>query len=132
MVEFDKTSGKTAYIHLKMIEYMIKQRSFIYQTFDGNVYKVSDTCELINESWSPTAPITAFIDADSQTFKLQPFLDDQHVQLILAMSPKGTLSPNFKQPANDGEMMSYVAALWSPSELYLTGFLPSLLVSRLH
>ena len=128
----DKTSGKTAYIHLKMIEYMIERRPFIYQTLDGDVYEVSDTLVSIDKRWSPTAPITAFIDADSDTFKLQPFLNRPYVRLILASSPKGTSSSYWRQLAQDGIMRRFVAALWSPKELFLTGFVPSLLVSRLH
>jgi hypothetical protein len=127
------TSGKTAYIHLKMIEYMIDQRKFIYQTLEGDVYEVSDTCVLIDEYWSPTAHIRAFIDADSDKFKLQPFLNDRYVQLILASPPKGTSLSEFKQLDDDGIIRRYVADLWSPSELFLTGFVvPSLLVLRLH
>ena len=115
-----------------MIEYMIERRPFIYQTFDGDVYEVLDTCVSIDKHWSPTAPITAFLDADSDTFKLQPFLNHRYVQLISASAPKGTLSFNLNQLAQDGIMMRFVAALWSPSEFFLTGFVPSLLVSRLH
>ena len=128
----DKTSGKTAYIHLKMIEYMIQRRPFIYQTLDGDVYEVSDTCVSIDKHWSPTAPITAFLDADSDSFTLRPFLNHPYVQLILASSPKGTSSSYLRQLAQDGIMMRFVAALWSPNEFFLTGFVPSLLVSRLH
>ena len=128
----DKTSGKTAEIHLKIIEYMIERRPFIYQTLDGDVYEVSDTCVSIDQHWSPTAPITAFLDADSDSFKLQPFLNRPYVQLILASSPKGTSSSYLRQLAQDGIMMRFVAALWSPNEFFLTGFVSSLLVLRLH
>jgi hypothetical protein len=114
----DKTSGKTAYIHLKMIEYMIERRPLIYQTLDGDVYEVSDTCVSIGKHWSLTAPITAFLDADSDTFKLQPFLNHPYVQLISAWSSKGTESSYLRQLAQDSIMMRFVAALWSPSEVF--------------
>lgn len=127
-----KTSGKTAYIHLKMIECMIAQCPFICQTLDRDVYKVSDNLALIDKYWSPTAPIIAFLDADIPPFKPKPFLDDPFIQLIAASSPQGASQPFMNQLAHEGHFILFATALWSPSKLFVTGFVFLTQVSGLH
>jgi len=107
-----------------MIEYMIAGCPFIYQTFNGDVYEVSDVVTWIDDRWSPTAPVVAFLDADCPTFAPQPFLNNRRVQLIAAASPEGATQPYMSQLAHDSLMLQLATALWSPNELFLTGFVP--------
>jgi hypothetical protein len=86
----------------------------------------------MGKHWSPTALITAFLDADSDTFKLKPILNHPYIQLIAASSPKGSSLPYMRQLAQNSTMLRFAAALWSPSELFLTGFVLPSLVLRLY
>jgi len=76
----------------------------------------------IDDRWSPTAPVVAFLDADCHpTFAPQPFLNNRRVQLITAASPEGATQPYMSQFAHDSLMLQLAAALWSPNELFSTG-----------
>ena len=75
----------------------------------SDVYDISDICAWI-KYWSPIAPITAFLGADSDTFKLEPFLNQLNV-LIAASLPRGTSQPYMHQLANDSIMLQLIATL---------------------
>ena len=110
-----KTSGKTAYIHFKMIKYMIVRCPFIDQNRNGDVYEVSENFTSIDDNWLPTAPIVAFLDANSPPFKPQSFLEHPLVQLLAASSPTGTSQPYMNQFAEDGLMVYYAMAFGRPA-----------------
>jgi hypothetical protein len=116
--------GKTAFLHLKIVEFIINGRPFLYQTMHGAVYHVSRTVTLI-DSWPSNKGITAFIDGD-QTYRdscvPKSFLVSRYVQLIVASSPEGTNQKWQKQLGNIGFVTELVSALWSPEEFFLTGF----------
>jgi hypothetical protein len=106
---------------------MISGRAFLYQTIDGVVYHVSRTVTEI-KSWSSDEPIVAFVDADSESGMPKSFLRRHSVQIIAASSPGGTEQSWLKQ----GDSLAFVATLgadlWSPGELFLTGFVIPLCV----
>jgi hypothetical protein len=105
-----------------MIEYMISGRAFLYQTIGEVVYHVSKNITKI-ESWSPDTdePIVAFVDADSGSGAPKHFLRYRFVKIIAASSPGGTDQSWLKQGDTRTFVTSFGAALWLPSELYLTG-----------
>jgi len=106
---------------------MISGRTFLYQTVDGVVYHVSRTVTEI-KSWSSDEPIVAFVDADCGSGAPKTFLRRHSVQIIAASSPGGTEQSWLKQ----GDSLAFVATLranlWSPGELFLTGFIMPLRV----
>ena len=106
-----------------MIQYMISGCAFLYQTIGGVVYHVSETITEI-ESWPPgtVEPIVAFVDADSGSNAPKPFLRRKCVKIIAASSPGGTDQSWLKQGDSGVFVTNYGADLWSPSELFLTGF----------
>ena len=107
---------------------MISGRAFLYQTIDGVVYHVSRTVTKI-ESWSSDEqPIVAFVDADSGSGMPKSFLRHPNVQIIAASSPGGTEQSWLKQGDNQTFVTTLGADLWSPGELFLTGFVMPLCV----
>ena len=114
-----------------MIEYMISGRAFLYQTISGVVYHVSENITKI-ESWSSNnnESIVAFVDADSGLGEPNVFLRDQFVKIIqvAASSPGGTDQSWLKQGDNGAFVTNFGADPWSPSELFLTGFVIPLCV----
>lgn len=106
-----------------MIEYMVSGRAFLYQTVGGVVYHVSEIITVI-ESWSPDTdePMVAFVDADNESGAPNQFLRNQFVKIIAASSPGGTDKSWLKQGDTGAFVTNFGADLWSPSELFLTGF----------
>ena len=108
---------------------MISGRAFLYQTVGGVVYHVSENITKI-ESWSPYTdePMVAFVDADSGSGAPNQFLRYPFVKIIAASSPGGA-DQNWSKQGDIGSFVTNFAAdLWSPSELFLTGFVIPLCV----
>jgi len=112
-----------------MIEYMISGHAFLYQTIDGVVYHVSENITKI-ESWLPNIdePMVAFVDADTGSGAPNQFLRHDLVKIIAASSPGGTNQSWLKQGDVGAFVTKFGADLWSPSELFLTGFVIPLCV----
>jgi hypothetical protein len=112
-------------MYLKVVEFLIDGRPFLFQTFEGVVYHVSNTVTRIN-TWSSSDQIVALVDAD-KTLIPESFLRHPSVQLIAASSPASTEQARLW---NQGDTSSYVfklvVDLWSPNELFITGFVISL------
>jgi hypothetical protein len=111
--------GKTAYLHLRIIEYMIEGRPFLFQPDRGTVYHVAN--DGVNVVWSrpPDEAIVAFVDGDPEDFVPQKFLIHHSVQLIVASSPKVSSEKWIKQAGNT--VTQIATNLWSEKELLLTG-----------
>jgi len=122
MLDLTKTQGKTSYIHLRMVLSMISGESFLYQSLGGTVYHVSDTITMIT-SWSGSADIVAYVDADEKKFAPQMFIRHPRVKIVAASSPRGTHQPWLKQM---GFPLTFATALWTDRELFVTGFVISL------
>jgi hypothetical protein len=121
ILHLTQTQGKTSCLYLQLVLSMIEGCPFLYQTINGTVYHVSDTITRIH-SWASTGAINAFIDADSNLFEPQAFIwSNRWIRIIMASSPKGADQKWMKQLPNTSFVHKYVAALWSPSELFLTG-----------
>ena len=107
---------------------MISGCPFLYQTFDGDIYHISDVITQITSSSLPeTTNIVAFVDADAEkSNKPDSILTQSRVQIILASSPKGTQQYWPKQKQYKGSVLEYAMALWSASEFFITGFVVSL------
>ncbi|KAF5376092.1 hypothetical protein D9615_007752 [Tricholomella constricta] len=118
-------TGKTAFLHLKMVQCIIKSHPFLYQTMHGTVYHVSQTVTQI-DSWSSKEGITAFLDGDQTqpgSCVPKPFLLSRFVQIIIVSSPQDTKQTWMKQLGVFGYVAKHVTALWSPKEFFLTGIL---------
>ena len=72
-------------------------------------------------------PIVAFVDADSESGAPNQFLRYQFVKIIAASSPGGADQSWLKQGDFGAFVTSFGVDLWSPSELFLTGFVIPLL-----
>ena len=130
MLDLTQTQGKTTYFYLRMVVAMINGSPFLYQTLGGTVYHVSDTITTIT-SWpsgSGSGKIVAYVDADEKKFEPQSFIRHRSVKIIAASSPKGTNQPWMKQMGNVGFPITFASALWTDSELFVTGFVISLRV----
>ena len=110
---------------------MIEGRPFLYQALDGTVYHVNENGVQAIEFWSSHEDIVAFVDADSDENSYRPnlmLLLNVKVQIILATSPRGASQKWIKQA---GHVKIIATKLWSPRELFLTGFVPGLFLSTL-
>src|SRR5579863_4451187 len=100
---------------------MIEGRPFLYQSLDGIVYHVNERgVQPIQSPWSPENVIVAFVDADKKDHEPNSILFDDDVQIIMVSSPNGA-NTSWIDQAN-GQVEILIAKLWSPRELFLTGF----------
>jgi len=84
-------------------------------------------------SWKKKEPITAFIDADATLWEPQYFIRNcLSVRIIAVSSPKGTEGRWMKKLPNSSHVFKFVTTPWSPEELFLTGFVLSLVFECLH
>jgi hypothetical protein len=124
--------GKTAYLYLKIVEFMIQGRPFLYQAHDGTVCHVSEKGVERIDGWPSRHLIVAFIDGDMAGYAPQGFLINSSVKLILAVSPKGAVNqPWVKQGGEELNITTLAVDRWSPRELFLTGLVLVLLLSTL-
>jgi len=106
---------------------MIEGRPFLYQAKDGTVYHVHEKGVQPIESWSSNEDIVAFVDGDKEGYKPNNMLiPRRRVKIVLASSPKGANKPWMK---DKGRVTTLATTLWSPQELFLTGFVLGLLHS---
>jgi hypothetical protein len=122
MLHLTQIQGKTAYIHYRMVGSMINGEPFLYQSLRGTVYHVSDTITTINSWPSGSGDIVAYVEADEKKFEPQMFMRDPRVKIIAASSPSGTNQPWMTQMGNVGFPLTLATALWTDSELFVTGF----------
>ena len=127
MLNLTQTQGKTAYLYIQMVRSMIDGSPFLYQTLRGTVYHISDTITPIT-SLPPGSKFVAYVDADEKKFEPQSFLRHPLVKIIAASSPRGTEQPWMKQMGNAGFPITFASALWTDSELFMTGFVISIQV----
>ena len=105
-----------------VVEYMLLGKAFLYQNMEGAVCHVSQALTPIT-SWSSSEnPIVAFVDADQSSLDPKPFICLPNVKLIVASSPHGAERSWTKQTGSTSHVTKLIMALWSPSELFLTGF----------
>jgi len=100
---------------------MLAGLPFLYQSMNGVVYHVSQALTPIT-SWSSEKPIVAFVDADQYSLDPKSFICLPNVKIILASSPHGAERSWTRQIGSTSFVTKLVTALWSPSELFLTGF----------
>ena len=100
---------------------MVDGHPFLYQAMDGVIYHVADDVTAMS-SWSSTEPIVAFVDGDGGDYGPKWSLRQSHVQIILASSPKGTTHSWLRQASPNTRVTLLAADLWSPHELYMTGY----------
>jgi hypothetical protein len=105
---------------------MINGEPFLYQSLRGTVYHVSDTITTINSWPSGSGDIVAYVEADEKKFEPQMFMRHPQVKIIAASSPSGTNQPWLTQMGNVGFPLTLATALWTDSELFVTGFVISL------
>ena len=122
-------SGKTAYLHLRVIQFMIEGRPFLYQALDGTVYHFNENGVQAIRSWSSSEEIVAFVDGDENNETPNLMLRGGRVQIILASCLEGARAKWTKQA---GFIKVIVTELWSPHELFLAGFVLGLLLSTLN
>jgi hypothetical protein len=117
------TLGKTAYLHLKVIQEMISGTPFLYQAISGTVYYVSQEIIKIDSSWGPKNYIQAFVDGDDQVHWPSAYLENKHIQNIAAMSPRGIHdTKSWRKQYNHGRGVDiYAISLWTFQELYIAG-----------
>ncbi|KAH9962050.1 hypothetical protein BJV74DRAFT_871449 [Russula compacta] len=114
-------TGKTAYLHLRIIEKMIEGCSFLYQGRNQTVYHVAENgVEAIN-SWSSEETVVAFVDGDLGSCGPQSFLLCKPVQLVVASFPQGAYQKWTKQAGHGSFIFTFAVKLWSLDELFLTG-----------
>jgi hypothetical protein len=106
---------------------MIEGRPFLFQSFKGTVYHVTQAGVEIVSSMSTQGNITAFIDGDKGGCEPEEFLRYPSVQLIVAASPKGANLNWNKQLGDGGAIQTFAFKLWSREELLLTGLVLALL-----
>jgi len=107
---------------------MIEGREFLYQANNGTVYHVNENGVRAIRSWSSREEIVAFVDGDRENYVPDDMFDTGTVQIIVAAPPRGA-SRGWIDQAND--VTIFATKLWSPRELFLTGFVLGLLLSTL-
>ena len=121
--------GITTYLYLRIIEFLLEGRPFLFQTRRGIIcYVTQKGVEAIPSSWSPETPIVAFVDADLGESEPNDVINDPLVQIIVASYPKGAYQPWIKQAPI---ITNLAMSLWSPGELYLTGLVLASFSERL-
>ena len=115
--------GKTTYLYLRIIEFLIEGRPFLYQTKDRIVYYVTGKgVEAIPSSWRPETYIVAFVDADEGDSRPHDILRSRPFgQIIVASSPEGVHHKWLKQAGLNICINKIATSLWLPCELFLTG-----------
>jgi hypothetical protein len=111
------------YLHLRVIQSVIKGRSFLYQNLDGTVYHINENSFQAIQS-SPSDEIVAFVDGDRESYEPSDMLLDDRV---LASSPKGASGKWTKQA---GDVTVIATESWSSHELFLAGFVLGILFQR--
>ena len=71
---------------------------------------------------SGSGKIVAYVDTDEKKFEPQNFIRHRSVKIIAASSPKGMDQPWMKQMGNAGLPITFASALWTDTELFVTGF----------
>lgn len=113
-------TGKTAYLYLKMIEFMIAGIPFLFQTMEGIVYLVQESIAVVN-SWLG-GHIVAFCDADGLSSRPSQFILESHdIQIIAMCPPEGASQKWMEEMGGMSHVMKYVTTLWSPQELFSVG-----------
>ena len=107
---------------------MIEGHPFIYQALDSTIYRVNEEGVQAIPYWSSNEPTVAFVDGDAKDSQPDPSLWNNKVQIIIAVSPKGTNQKWLKQ---DSHAVIIATKLWSPDELFLAGFVSRLFLSTL-
>ena len=109
---------------------MIQGRPFLYQASNGTVYSVNDDGVQAIQSWEShdSEGIVAFVDGSKDNYDPKEMLRISTVQIVLASSPRGANRHWIKRA---GAVLKLAAGLWSPRELFLTGFASRLLLSTL-
>ena len=106
---------------------MIQGRPFLYQASNGAVYSVNENGVQAIRSWEShdSEGIVAFVDGNNDNYDPNHMLRISTVQIILASSPRGA---NRRWIKRAGVVLKLVTELWSPRELFLTGFVLGLLL----
>jgi hypothetical protein len=109
---------------------MIQGCPFLYQASNGAVYSVNENGVQAIRSWEPhdSEGIVAFVDGNEDNYDPNHMLRISTVQIILASSPRGANRGWIKRA---GVVLKLAIELWSPRELFLTGFVLGLLLSTL-
>jgi hypothetical protein len=128
MLDLTQTQGKTSYIHLRMVGSMINGEPFLYQSLRGTVYHVSDTITKITSLPSGSGDIVAYVDADEKKFEPQMFIRHPRSRLLRPHHQGAQHQPWLKQMGNVRFPLTFATALWTDSELFVTGFVISLRV----
>ena len=118
------------YLHLRVIQYMIEGRAFLYQAQNKIVYHVNEEGVNAISSWPSDEDIVAFVDADGVDYEPDYMLRKSSVQIILVASPKGGRS-RWAGQMRTGLIKRIATDLWSPRELFIAGFVSGLLLSML-
>ena len=100
---------------------MIEGRPFLYQAKGGTVYHVAKEGVEVIRSWRSNEEIVAFVDGDERDFEPEEILLRTTVQLIVAVSPKGTFRKWTEQMGHGSFVTEIAVKLWSQKELLLTG-----------
>ena len=120
--------GKTAYLYLRMVEYMIEGRPFLFQSMENIVYHVAEKGVEVVQSWSSKERIVAFVDADHKnSHEPKRMLNRFTVQLVVASSPKVSSEKWIKQAGHGSCFNQLAINLWSQKELLITGLVLVLL-----
>jgi hypothetical protein len=107
---------------------MMEGRPFLYQAKNRTVFRVNEKGIQAIRSWSSDEKIVAFVDDDTEGYGPDDMLDIKTVQIIMAAPPRDA-NRGWINPANDVRILA--TKLWSPRELFLTGFVLGLLLSTL-
>jgi hypothetical protein len=125
--------GKTSYLYLRVIEFLLAGNPFLFQSNEGVVYHVTqDGVEVIRSPLSQEDNIVAFVDGDRKNSEPSSILLSMHfVQIIVAASPKGADQQWVKQTGVNHTFTILATSLWTPSELFLTGLVFAFLLPTL-
>lgn len=103
------------YLYLRIIEFLIAGRPFLYQTIEGNVYHVTQNgVEEIWSYWSPKTHIVAFVDGDKGESKPKCFLFQDSVQIIVVSYPEGANQRWIEKVGNFTIITKLATSLFAP------------------
>jgi hypothetical protein len=89
----------------------------------GDVYHDSQKgVEAIWWHWSPKTHYVAFVDGDKENSEPEESLFNPLVQIFVASFPKGTYQRWIRQASPYTIITNLATRLWSPRELFLTGY----------
>jgi hypothetical protein len=124
--------GKTTYLYLRIVEFLLAGSTFLYQNKDREVFYVSENgVEAIRPSWTSAKHNVVFVDGDNGFTEPQSFLDKRKAQFIIASSPRGAYQPWIKRASTTITISKLAIKPWSPCELFLTGLVLAFLLSTL-